>query len=149
VKPSIGTIARVLFFRAGWAPALVLGVHYASAWVIGIYAIFPHFDVPVHFVGGVSVAFLFRATFAALPTSLVQGRGRAVLEATFVMGLTSVAAVFWEFFEFLSDRYLGSRMQVGLPDTLLDLAMGVLGGLVVVLVAWARGLLGRVRPIDG
>jgi di/tricarboxylate transporter len=45
-----------------------------------------------------------------------------------VLGLTCAATVFWEFAEFLSDRYLGTHAQGALDDTLSDMLFGILGG---------------------
>lgn len=145
----MSAIALALFRRAGWAPLFVLLFHGVVSQILRLYERWPHFDVFTHFLGGASVAFLFSASFAAVPAQAVNGPLRAWLDATFTLALTSLAAVIWEFLEFFVDRSLGTRMQGGLRDTLLDLAMGLAGGIVVVLVIAVRGLLGRVRPIDG
>lgn len=46
-----------------------------------------------------------------------------------------VAAVIWEFAEFVSDRYFGTGAQVSVADTMGDLLMGMLGA-GVVMVGW-------------
>jgi hypothetical protein len=46
--------------------------------------------------------------------------------------LTAVAAVASEFLEFASDFSLGTKMNLGVSDTLLDLFFGLLGAVVTV-----------------
>ncbi len=51
-----------------------------------------------------------------------------------LFALACTAAVFWEFAEWIADRYLGTHCQMNdLYDTLLDLLMGVLGALAFLL----------------
>ncbi len=47
-----------------------------------------------------------------------------------ILGLTCLAAVVWEFTEFLVEQWFGIHTQPSLADTLLDLLMGLLGGAV-------------------
>ena len=51
----------------------------------------------------------------------------------------------WEFAEFSSDRLVGTNIQVSLNNTMQDLALGMLGALVMVIVR-ARQL--RVAGAD-
>jgi hypothetical protein len=107
------------------------------------YRSYPPIDIPMHYLGGVAIAFFLSRCFAAVPADVVSGRGRPIIEAICVVALTISVAVGWEFAEFFTDRFLGTHAQLGLEDTLLDLALGALGGasylLVALLVARARG----------
>jgi len=57
------------------------------------------------------------------------------------LGLTAITAVVWEFLEFASDFALGTKMNLGVSDTLSDLFFGSLGGTVMVLMA------SRIKPL--
>jgi hypothetical protein len=46
--------------------------------------------------------------------------------------LVSTVAVFWEFAEFLLDRFLGTDLQISLQNTMQDLLMGILGAATLV-----------------
>ena len=66
------------------------------------------------------------------------GRPSNLALVTLTFTSTVACALFWEFAEFLSDRYFGTNSQVGLEDTLLDMLLGVVGGAVFVGIAWFR-----------
>jgi hypothetical protein len=49
--------------------------------------------------------------------------------------------VFWEFAEYVYDRAFGTRHQLSLDDTLLDMLLGIIGGGVFLIgSAWTGGL---------
>jgi hypothetical protein len=102
----------------------------------------------MHLLGGVAIAYFFSSCFAALPEGLMAKEFRWIAEILCVASLTATAAVFWEFAEFTSDRLFGTGAQKGLDDTLLDMALGILGGLMYLLFARSRGSLGEVRPLE-
>lgn len=58
---------------------------------------------------------------------------------TVVFALTATAAVAWEFAERISDRCLHSHAQIGLDDTLFDMALGIVGGAVLLAARAASG----------
>jgi hypothetical protein len=57
----------------------------------------------------------------------------------------------WEMWEWLSDHWLGSELQLGNDDTVGDLTADTLGSLcgAALLVVWARYGWGSVRRIPG
>lgn len=125
--------------RAAWAPGAVFLLHVFVSRVLNAYALFPPLDIPMHFFGGVAIAYFCAACLGALPDEAVAARFRIVLFGAATFASTCTAAVFWEFAEFLSDRYFGTHAQGGLEDTLLDLALGAGGGLTFALaVSWSR-----------
>jgi hypothetical protein len=124
-------------------------LHVFFAKVLKLYGPYPHLDVPMHLLGGIAMAYFLSRCFSALPEGVVTpGSSRRALEAIAVTSLTATGAVFWEFAEFISDRFFGCRAQGGLQDTMGDLAVGILGATLYALIAWRRGALGRVDPID-
>lgn len=92
--------------RAAWAPILVFGIHVLTARVLGLYRPAEELD-------------LF-------------GRPSLIVYVVTVLALTCSTTVFWEFAEFLTDRFFGTHMQNGLEDTLGDMLVGLLGGLAFV-----------------
>ena len=68
---------------------------------------------------------------------------------TFALG--GALGALWEMWEWLSDRWFGSELQLGNDDTVGDLAADTLGSLcgAALLVAWGRYGWGSVRRIPG
>ncbi|MCX7420893.1 MAG: hypothetical protein NT013_15320 [Planctomycetia bacterium] len=121
-----------------WAPIVVFCFHLFAMLVLDIYARVPDFDIPMHFVGGVAIAYFFGGCYrTALAFEFLGQPGKAVY-AVVVLGMTALAAVVWEFAEFIADQTLGTYTQPGLPDTLLDLLMGLLGGIVFLVLHYRR-----------
>ncbi len=116
--------------KAGWPPALVFAVHVVTGQMVNVYALFPRFDVLMHFAGGLAMAHFFRCSFAALPEGAIVSSMRGAMELVIVISLTTTAAVFWEFAEFSMDAVFGHHAQLGLEDTMRDMAVGVFGGAV-------------------
>ncbi len=123
--------------RAAWAPIAVFGLHTVSSF-IGLYGVWPPLDIPMHFLGGIAITYFFGQAFRAAAEMDLLGRPAAILYRVTVFTLTCSSTVFWEFAEFLSDRYLGSHAQKGLEDTLGDMLVGILGALAFLAFAAAR-----------
>jgi hypothetical protein len=83
----------------------------------------------MHFFGGIAIAYFFSHAYRAAEELDLLGRPSAILYVVTVLALVCSATVFWEFAEFLADRYLSTHMQGGLEDTLGDMLVGILGGL--------------------
>ncbi len=126
----------------------MFALHLVFSRILRLYGPFPHLDVPVHVAGGVAMAYFLARCFAAVPEDVVTRRARASVAAGAVLLGTSTAAVFWEFYEWICDHTFHSRMQGGLADTLLDLALGISGAAVFVAFAWRNGTLSRIEPLD-
>ena len=121
--------------RAAWAPAVVFVLHVFISRVLNAYLLFPPLDIPMHFFGGVAIAYFFAHCLRAVPAGAISSWLRPWLVATMVFALTCTAAVFWEFAEFFSDRLFGTHAQLGLGDTLLDMALGATGGVTYLAMA--------------
>lgn len=93
----------------------------------------PLLDNMMHFAGGflVALVMIWRMHFSgknslpALPF---------VFSLVIILGAVSLVGVLWEFYEFLSDKFITknnyiSLMQPGLVDTMKDLALDLSGGL--------------------
>jgi hypothetical protein len=129
--------------RAGWAPLFVFFVHgTVSGWVVDIYATYPSFDIPMHLLGGFSIAYFLSFCVATVPEHVIASMSRPLVEAIAITSLTATASVCWELAEFASDRILGTHLQLGLADTMWDIVFGIVGGVAFVLVRFFRGRLG-------
>jgi hypothetical protein len=126
VKASIEMIRKVLVV-GGWAPLLVFLIHVIASRVFQAYQVLPKTDIPMHVAGGLAMAFFVSRCFRALPREVVRSSRLVVLEVVLVGSLTTSAAVVWELAEFSLDQLVGSHFQVGLANTMQDMALGMLG----------------------
>lgn len=128
MKDIAKTFTKILRV-GGWAPLLVFSLHVFSGRVLNAYEFWPSFDIPMHFSGGFAIAFFISRCFETLPREAVPRSRRVVLELLLIGSLTATAAVFWEFAEFTLDQVFGSNVQVGLANTMKDMALGIAGSL--------------------
>lgn len=115
---------------AGWAPLLVFGLHLVLSRGFAVYAVFPELDIPIHFLGGVAIASFFAAALSAEEARVFLGPMSELGQQAFALTAVFAAAMTWEFAEWTTDRLGVSHAQLGLDDTLLDMAFGVVGGAV-------------------
>ncbi len=128
IRPSLRSTLFEAIRRYGWFPLAVFLAHELCAHVLHAYARWPSIDIPLHFFGGLAIAYF---TGGVLRVAAARGLVRApdpILRVLLLFALACTAAVFWEFAEWLADRTIGTACQLGLDDTLLDLFMGLLGG---------------------
>lgn len=93
-----------------------------------------HIDSVMHFSGGIALGMLIAGLLAeVVRRDWCPWPGRWI-EATLIISLVATGAVTWEFYEWLSDHYLGTRLQLTLDDTIKDLALGLAGGIISALV---------------
>jgi hypothetical protein len=144
VTPVVAVVEKI-FRVGGWAPLMVFGVHVIFSRALNAYVVFPMTDIPMHFAGGVAMAFFVSRCFRALPREIVRSSRIVVLELILVGSLTMTAAVIWEFAEFTCDQIFGSNIQRGLGNTMRDMGLGIAGALVV-MVLRARAL--KARPAE-
>ena len=125
--PAVRWLLRLLV-NPGWAPLAVVVMHL----VLAEYGLTERFDHLLHFLGGASIAY-FLLGFVALVPSLFASIPRWV---HYLLAFTSTCtvAVFWEFAEFASDRFMGTSIQQSLSETVLDLVFGVIGAFTTLLV---------------
>ena len=94
---------------------------------LDLYKTVPYFDKIVHFGSGVLstiVGYYAIVYFKATKTPIV-------FRTLVIVGISTMIAVVWEFFEFGCDKFLGQHMQelvsVGVDDTMYDLLAATLG----------------------
>ncbi|HLO32195.1 MAG TPA: hypothetical protein VK249_23805 [Anaerolineales bacterium] len=119
-------------------PMTVLLVHFVAITLLHLYKIFPNLDIPFHYVGGLAVAFTSAQILSYLEKEELSAPLNRVICLVLIISLTATAAVFWEFGEFISDKFLGTDFQLGLADTMKDQFMGILGGATLALIYFRR-----------
>ena len=109
----------------------LVGFYFVSA-KAAFYPTYPRFDIVTHFFGGMAAAIFFTVFFER-----DLKKTNVFFTAVFIFVSTAMAGVVWEFFEWWMDNFLmpivpGMRLsQFSLDDTLGDLVVDLLGGLVV------------------
>ena len=119
--------------QAGWAPWLVFIFYAVAAKGFNAYILYPSLDMPTHFFGGAAIAYFFLS--AATNVQALTGAIPKSIRLLLALGMTAFVAVVWEFLEYASDILLGTKMNLGVADTLSDLFFGLLGATVVLVVA--------------
>lgn len=129
--------------RFGWAPIVVMGTHLVLSKLTRVYAVAPNTDVAMHFVGGVAIAFFFWRSVRSALGGRILGPLTLFGQAVVAMALSCSSTVLWEFAEWTTDRLGLTQAQSGLPDTMLDMALGTLGGLIFLCTARLAGAKGE------
>lgn len=129
MERDIIAAAIVTIRRYAWMPIVVFLAHEVCAHVVDGYRRWPSIDIPLHFAGGIAIAFFISGALATFADHGVIRRPDWILHLLVVFGLTCGAAVFWEFAEWTADHILGTQCQLGLDDTMGDMLNGVLGGI--------------------
>lgn len=131
---TIGRVSSWFFQsvrRGGWPAIAVFLFHVVASRGFDAYSRFPWLDIPMHFVGGVAIAYFFhRASITASEREII-GPYHPVTHGVLVVSLTCTAAVVWEFAEFVADYFFAAHAQLGLRDTLADMFLGICGGIVL------------------
>lgn len=120
------------FLKLFWPPMFVFVLHVLLVRVTNVYTIYPRLDVPTHYLGGLALAYSLALAISMLERRQAIRQLDRLVELALIFTLVSTAAIFWEFAEFLLDHFLGTNLQVSLPNTMQDLWMGMLGAATVV-----------------
>ncbi|MDV2480945.1 DUF2238 domain-containing protein [Methanoculleus sp. Wushi-C6] len=90
----------------------------------------PYYDKLAHFVASITVA-LLSISLAALAEHQGLVRLTRPALAVFVLVSTLAAGVVWEIYEFVVDQALGTGLQLGNTDTMLDLIVDFIGAAII------------------
>lgn len=112
-------------------PVFVLILHIFLLF-FDVYRVLPWFDMPLHFIGGVSVSMTYFFILKYLQKENYL-KINSLIRIIFVFALVALTAVSWEFFEFSAEYITGLGLQGDLNDTMLDLFLGLFGGLLAVI----------------
>ena len=114
--------------RYGWLPITVFLIHEFCSHVIDAYRRWPPIDIPLHFLGGLAMAFFLAGALRLFTERGLFRPPEPLLRLVLLFALVGTTTVFWEFAEWISDHYFGTNCQMNdLNDTLLDQLMGLSG----------------------
>ena len=134
-----GAAAFAAVRRYGWFPIAVFLAHEYCSHVLDGYGRWPAIDIPMHFLGGFAMAYFLDGALRTFRDRALLRAPEPILRLLLVFALVGTIATFWEFAEWISDRYFGTNCQMGdLDDTLLDQLVGLLGGLAYLLPSLLR-----------
>lgn len=122
------------FKKGAIAPIVVFTIHLLSSLLLDLYSVFPAFDIPMHFLGGLAITYFFIQSVMCASQNGLLGKPSLITLVILVFLLTSTTTIFWEFFEWSLDYFIGLHMQVSLDDTLLDMLLGILGAIVMLAI---------------
>lgn len=99
----------------------------------GLYMLYyPYYDKIAHLISGITVSVL-----AFVIVLLLDRFSRLNLSRWMIVGFVVIAAMamegFWEIYEWLFDTFLGTNLQHGLDDTMLDMIFVLVGSVIVAL----------------
>lgn len=118
-------------------PLSVLFAHLIASQVLHLYRIFPNIDIPFHYMGGLSIAYMSAQILNDLEQENIVSLHKVVF-LVLIFALTATSTVFWEFAEFIGDRLFDTNIQISLANTMQDQFMGILGGLTWVWICLRR-----------
>jgi len=109
-------------------PILVLAFHMLIV-PLNFYVFYPWIDIPMHFLGGLSVCLSYLALLKEARKEKYLGEMKKFVLFVFIISMVAITAVLWEFFEFSIDLIFKTQAQGGLADTMSDLFFGLVGGI--------------------
>ena len=102
---------------------------------MGVYLRYPWIDIPMHFLGGAAVAYSFVLIFKFAEKKNWMRINNRLVFVFIILSSVALIAVLWEFYEYIIIHLLKMiNVEQNLKDTILDLFMGLCGGLFVGLV---------------
>lgn len=117
------------FIKCFYPPAIVfLFFNLLIGGYFQMYIIWPPYDIPVHFLGGVSMGITGYMLLKLCEKNNWIHISNKLLFLLLIVCYVSLTATVWEFYEFLMDHYLGTFNQPSIADTMGDMFFGLLGG---------------------
>ena len=111
-----------------YLPLAVLIVLHVIFLLLDLYSV-AHLDSVMHLAGGIVLAMcLYGFLVSAIDKGWCPDPGK-IVSVILVVSLVTTGAVCWEFYEWISDRLFDTRLQPSVTDTVKDLLLGLLGGI--------------------
>lgn len=121
---------------SAWVPLSFFAFHQLVANVLRAQRLIPWIDMPMHFFGGAAIAYFFRASLRRPEAPAVLGDLSRFARFLFAFCCVGATTALWEFAEWITDSLDLTGAQVSLDDTLLDMALGIAGGLCLLLLTY-------------
>lgn len=112
---------------------IALFLHFAGG-ILSLYYILPFYDKIAHLVSSVLIAFLAFVIIYILDEFWEGLHMDKYAMAFFVVMTTMAMGVIWEFNEWTTDLIFGTNEQWGLQDTMTDLLIDTIGGLIIAVI---------------
>lgn len=114
------------------------------------YSIWPWWDFFLHWVSGVILGFVALTALKPLAGKKVFPLLSPSLVSVFIFMFSVTGAALWEFWEFTGDQLFGFDSQLfSLTDTMSDMIIGSVGGLMVAIMGYLFIKRGSFRFLDG
>lgn len=105
--------------------------------VCNLYNTVSWYDIFVHFLSGI-----FTFVLATIIFRLISKDNNKLLKILFSLGMVALIAIMWEVFEFSVDSLIHTNLQhnqdTGVIDTMQDMIVAMLGGLVASIYTWIK-----------
>ncbi|MFK5956893.1 MAG: hypothetical protein QM477_10665 [Planctomycetota bacterium] len=130
--------AQGCIWRYGWLPILFFSVHLGVSKGMDAYLHFPRLDIPMHFFGGAVIAQFYWKSLHHPAAGPVIGAMPSSGRQLFTLCAVGATTAVWEFAEWWTDSIGLTTAQLSLDDTLLDMFLGMLGGVLFIWIAAMR-----------
>jgi hypothetical protein len=117
-------------FKAFCPPTVLYFVQYFLELFFRIYERYPSFDIPMHFLGGVTIALTGNSLLQIAQKEKWLVLKSRLVQSILLVSFVALFAILWEFHEFLMDKFLGTQTQPSIADTMKDMFLGLLGACV-------------------
>jgi hypothetical protein len=114
--------------EAAWAPLCIVGF-YIFGLAFDLYDLYPWLDMPTHLLGGVAITYFYRS--AIWNSQQVIGDIPLPVQVLLAFTATGTTTILWEFYENTIDHFFGFTTVRGLEETVVDMAMGLSGALIL------------------
>lgn len=107
--------------------------------VCNLYNTVSWYDIFVHFLSGI-----FTFVLATIIFRLISKDNNKLLKILFSLGMVALIAIMWEVFEFSVDSLIHTNLQhnqdTGVIDTMQDMIVALLGGIISSIYIWIKKL---------
>lgn len=112
-------------------PFVVLILHTVAIVFLHVYDRWPWFDMPMHVIGGMSIAIAATILLREARAAKQVGAMRSWFLVLVIVSMVAFVATMWELWEYAMDFWLLFTWQQSITDTMGDMALGLTGGLVM------------------
>ena len=134
-RTTVLELVPTLIRRAAWAPLAVFLLYAGIVLLSDLSSRYYIISIVLHMTGGVAITFFFWRSLEILDVKLESLHLSGVpLLKVFAISLTVTTAAIWELAEYSGDKILGTTMQDGLGDTMLDMFLGIACGAVYIIL---------------
>lgn len=128
----------VILMRHTFPSLVVFLTHAIGYHYFDIYSRWPLIDIPIHLVGGISIAYFWYGIHKLIPESYKQLSTKLYNRSLFILVMSAVSTLIWEFYEFFSDYLLSTQLQAGPIDTISDIGIGLIGVIITIVITKSK-----------